>query len=382
MFTPDGREYFFNRITNESVWERPLDYTPPPPPKKEVAVELYFTCIDNRRKYIPDSDWAIVLTNFNHEFFYRESDKTVSWDIPDDIVDLIGELLAEAMDLENEAAEKEEDMQESEIQHNAAIEESTDIPSQIEEAIENANTENETKEVDLKRKHIENEIHQESIFEDSKRPKLDQIQEPFPDVIEPVETPVLKSVQELSSDFMVDIEYFNPKELLKEKSISPFLTWDKQVTLLEADSRYQNIKNFKERKQVFDQFCAQRSQEIIQEKKKDSESQYLDLLEQNVQIRTRFEDFSRKFKRDAKFVKFKDPKKRESLFHEHVQKLKKAQLEQLQNDFIELLKTLDLSSQSVWSTTCVKIDKDPRFLAIKNPTEREKMFRKYTAGLK
>ncbi|KAI8894760.1 hypothetical protein BC833DRAFT_200742 [Globomyces pollinis-pini] len=367
MFTPDGREYFFNRITNESVWERPLDYTPPPPPKKEVAVEL---------KYIPDSDWAIVLTNFNHEFFYRESDKTVSWDIPDDIVDLIGELLAEAMDLENEAAEKDEDMQESKIQHNAAIEESTDIP---EEAIGNANTENEAKEVDLKRKHIEDEIHQESISlinEDSKRPKLDQIQEPVQDVIEPLEAPVLKSVQELSSDFM---------ELLKEKSISPFLTWDKQVTLLEADSRYQNIKNFKERKQVFDQFCAQRSQEIIQEKKKvstDSESQYLDLLEQNVQIRTRFEDFSRKFKRDAKFVKFKDAKKRESLFHEHVQKLKKAQLEQLQNDFIELLKTLDLSSQSVWSTTCVKIDKDPRFLAIKNPTEREKMFRKYTAGLK
>nr|KAJ3421210.1 hypothetical protein HK105_004223 [Polyrhizophydium stewartii] len=51
-------------------------------------------------KRLPDTPWAIVLTNRRHELYFNSQTKQATWEMPGEIVNVVGELLARAMDVD------------------------------------------------------------------------------------------------------------------------------------------------------------------------------------------------------------------------------------------------------------------------------------------
>ncbi|KAJ3253661.1 transcription elongation regulator [Boothiomyces macroporosus] len=286
QYTPDGKQYFFNSLTNESTWERPAEYMPPkPPPLKEKPIKM---------RKIPDSDWNIILTNKDHEFFYNQATKQVSWDIPDDIINLVGELLNDGMD--EEMSEDEPEYQDQ-GNSNQNIEQ---FPTQYDLVVENQ----------VQEEVLENQVQEEVPVEPESIPEVEA--DPIPE--EPD-----KPHEEIVSDF---------NQMLRDLNASPFSTWNMEEEKLSKDPRFIALKSNKERKSLYEQYCAIRSKEIQLEKQNkvhDSKSGFQELLDQHVSVRTRYEDFSRKFKRDSKFIKFSSPLERQQLFQEHIRRLREAE---------------------------------------------------------
>lgn len=277
---PNGRLYYFNTDTLESSWLRPPEFNPPPPPGTELVVEL---------KIIPNSDWAICLTDKKHEFFYNLKLSQSTWDIPEEIIDTVGALLNEAMGIDLDSSEEES---ENEYEGEAG----NDMDS-IAETLETI-PEDENKNVD----NADIKSHTDTL------PEKKGSDNPIPSL---PEVPVEKR----TSEFL---------DLLRERKISPFSSWAIEWEKLADDRRFIQISSMKERKIIFDKFCQTESQKVIDERKnKTPMDLYLDLLSEFVNVRTRFEDFVRRFKRDVRFTKFGDANERERLFKLHIAQLKK-----------------------------------------------------------
>ncbi|KAJ3270126.1 transcription elongation regulator [Terramyces sp. JEL0728] len=332
QFTPEGKQYFFNSLTNESTWERPAEYMPPkPPPMKEKPIKM---------RKIPNTEWSILLTNKNHEYFYNKASHQVSWDIPEDIVNLIGELLNASMDEEMSEDEEEPDYQE---QSNSYSE------PQI--------------------SHMDYTMQEETAALQEERTPAEIVPE--------IPAEPEKSDEELREDF---------NQMLSDLNASPFSTWNMESEKLSRDPRFIALKSNKERKSLYEQYCATRAKEIQLEKQTkvhDSRSGFQELLDNNVNsARTRYEDFSRKFKRDTKFIKFTNPLERQQLFQDHIQKLRAAENQRSGEIFIDHLRKLNFISKSTtWTETRIKIENEPWFLAVKAPVERESLFRRYLSLL-
>lgn len=114
-------------------------------------------------------------------------------------------------------------------------------------------------------------------------------------------------------------------QLLKDKNVDPFWTWEKTMLTIINDKRYPLIKSLKERKRLFEQYC----QEVSKDKKPelDLTKAYKEHLNKHTSFRTNWEDYSRKHRLDGAFMSLNDAKLRQSLFSEHVEALKEKEKE-------------------------------------------------------
>ncbi|KAJ3302214.1 transcription elongation regulator [Kappamyces sp. JEL0829] len=348
MQTVDGRAYWFNTITNESTWTRPEELRPPPPPPRveaEVVVEMYAVVQPNpTRKLIPDTDWAICLTNKDHEFFHHLQDQDVvpSWDIPDEILEIVGGLLQEAVADDGEVPA--EDVPEDEP---------VDTTPEVAE-VESTGTD-----LDRDAPSDAAEPTKRSFEGDDEAPKRVKLD------IAPT-----KSTEQLKSDFL---------SLLHENSVSPFCSWDLEDAKYAADTRVQDT-TLKDRKAWFGEWAADRSREQIAASKAklaDGKAAFLALLEEQVTNKmVRYDDFSRRFKRDVRFLRFENAKEKEELFRTHVQKLKDEEKIRARKAFSDLLDRCDwINSQTTWIEAQLKLETSAEFKAVKNAQERENLFR-------
>lgn len=53
-------------------------------------------------KKIPFTPWSIVLTSLNHEFYFNVETMKSTWEIPDELADIIGHLVAMSLGIEIE----------------------------------------------------------------------------------------------------------------------------------------------------------------------------------------------------------------------------------------------------------------------------------------
>ncbi|KAJ3328501.1 hypothetical protein HDU91_004088, partial [Kappamyces sp. JEL0680] len=270
------------------------------------------------RKLIPDTDWAICLTNKDHEFFHHLQDQDVvpSWDIPDEILEIVGGLLQEAVadDGEVPAEDVPEDEPVDTIPEVAEVESTgtdldRDAPSDVAEP--------------TKRSF-------EGDDEAPKRVKLD---------IAPT-----KSTEQLKSDFLV------------------------------LDLQRNSNTTLKDRKAWFGEWAADRSREQIAASKAklaDGKAAFLALLEEQVTNKmARYDDFSRRFKRDVRFLRFENAKEKEELFRTHVQKLKDEEKIRARKAFSDLLERCDwITSQTTWIEAQLKLETSAEFKAVKNAQE-------------
>jgi len=182
------------------------------------------------------------------------------------------------------------------------------------------------------------------------------------------------------------------KEMLIEKEISAYSTWEKELQKIVFDPRYLLLTS-KERKQVFERYVRDRATEESKERAtalKRKKDDYKELLkEASISQKSSFTDFSIKYARDERFKCIEKMKERESLFNEYQSDLRKqekeekyAEREKLKKAFICLLKEQKhLHRSSSWSETKKQIDSESRYRAIESSSRREDYFRDYVRYL-
>lgn len=182
------------------------------------------------------------------------------------------------------------------------------------------------------------------------------------------------------------------RDMLAEKEVSAFSTWEKELHKIVFDQRYLLLTS-KERKQVFEQYVKERAEEERREKhrklreKKDSFRQLLE--EAKLHGKSSFSEFASKYGKDERFKGIEKMRERESIFSDYCSDLrrkekeeKSSQKEKLKSDFIQLLKeTSDIDRHSRWSEIKRKIDSDSRYKAVDSSSRREDWFKDYVRKL-
>merc|ERR1712241_574866 len=188
------------------------------------------------------------------------------------------------------------------------------------------------------------------------------------------------------------------QELLTEKKISAFSTWEKELHKIVFDSRYLLLTS-KERKQVFEKYVRERADEERREKKnrlKAAKDNFNTLLmESKLSARTTYSEFANKYSKDDKFKGIEKSRERESLFNEYMLEVKKKDREerlekknQAKKEFTAMLKEYaddpdnEIDRHSRWNDVKKKVDSDPRYKAVDSNTLREDYFVDFVHDLK
>ncbi|KAG5880875.1 hypothetical protein JTB14_038086 [Gonioctena quinquepunctata] len=183
------------------------------------------------------------------------------------------------------------------------------------------------------------------------------------------------------------------KEMLTEKQVSAFSTWEKELHKIVFDQRYLLLTS-KERKQVFEKYVKERAEEERREKRnklREKKESFRKLLsESNLHGKSSFSDFAQKFAKEERFKGVEKMRERESLFNEYLIEVRKREKEEknqrretVKKDFIAMLREhSDIDRHSHWSEVKRKVDSDARYKAVDSHGLREDWFREYCKILK
>ncbi|KAJ3110500.1 transcription elongation regulator [Phlyctochytrium bullatum] len=411
---PNGIPYFYNAVTKQSTWERPAELAPPlpptaPPPKpqeapktkasgpvessspanpddgnetrpevdQEEAPENAADSTDDKAqgdkmqtetnepapevpvsmKKLPNCPWAIVLTSDDNEFFVNLETKESTWEMPDDIGELIGQILAAPAPMDDDEGEEAEE-----------------AAAEAGQQVDVTSSEQPMGVAGFKRKlegdTDDRNAEAKTIKLSSKRLIL-----------------FLVYVRREISDAA-----FLPshQQLLREKDVSPFTTWERELPKIIHDDRYGYV-NAKERKQLFEHYCKVRVAELHEEKKnksKDAKDGFHKLLEEMVNYRTTWEDFARRYRKDARFLAVSEDRERRAAFNEFLNqkkvervKQKREEKQKLTDEFNDLLaECAIIGPKTLWREARKEIENDPRYLALQ-PADREELFYTYRKKL-
>ncbi|KAG9484669.1 hypothetical protein GDO78_008020 [Eleutherodactylus coqui] len=120
------------------------------------------------------------------------------------------------------------------------------------------------------------------------------------------------------------------RNMLLERGVSAFSTWEKELHKIVFDPRYL-LLNSEERKQVFEQFVKARIKEEYKEKRSKlmlAKEEFKKLLEESkLSPRTTFKEFAEKYGRDQRFRVVQKKKDQEHFFNQFMTSLKKRDKE-------------------------------------------------------
>ncbi|KAJ3075826.1 transcription elongation regulator [Podochytrium sp. JEL0797] len=375
----------------------------PDEPPKERAIAM---------KKLPNSQWAIILTSLDHEYFLNLSTRETTWEMPDEIGELIGQIMAGAYDAEeDDAVMPDHDEQNNDSNDKDNFDELADdkevvrvygsssaqqeaLDKQMADFIRNRDLEERRIKEDLHRKRSGGAGADASHSADSgrgsdvKRVKLD----PSSAAATGEEAPLTNA--EKQSMFM---------DMLRELDISPFSTFEKESPNFDQDARFLQIPLPKTRKHYFEQYCKLRSVEVAQERAtsttKPPKEVFRELLEEahppgksdwrRLQLASAYDDFSRKWKKDSRFTGVSDDRDRKALFKDFVARLKSGEGERkrvekkkVEEGFFALLaEGKIISAESRWREVQKDIERDKRYEAVPTMIQREDLFRQYLKKL-
>ncbi|NXT19132.1 TCRG1 regulator, partial [Syrrhaptes paradoxus] len=353
--TADGKTYYYNNRTLESTWEKPQELkekekmeeklkepikepteeplpmeTEEEEPKEEPIKELIkeepkeeeMTEEEKAAQKakpvattpIPGTPWCVVWTGDERVFFYNPTTRLSMWDRPDD---LIGR------------ADVDKIIQEP--PHKKGMDEGKKLIREEHESTEDAN---EDEPIKIKKRKKDDNKDIDSEKEAAMEAEIKAARER---AIVPLEARMKQF-----------------KDMLLERGVSAFSTWEKELHKIVFDPRYL-LLNPKERKQVFDQYVKTRAEEERKEKKN--------------KIMQAKEDF-KKMMEEAKI----NPSIKGSFSSVVFLFLS---VKQIKMDFFELLANHHLDSQSRWSKVKDKVETDPRYKAVDSSSQREDLFKQY-----
>ncbi|XP_077448717.1 transcription elongation regulator 1 isoform X4 [Stigmatopora argus] len=391
--TVDGKTYYYNNRTLESTWEKPqavLDREKEVEKAKErlameeaEAMEMEeeeskMITINNDKHVrqerkeeemteeeraaqkarpvatnpIPGTPWCVVWTGDERVFFYNPTTRLSMWDRPEELL-----------------GRTDVDKHIQEPPHKRGLDDAKRTVFSREES-----------ELGL----ASDDTHNEEPSKAKKR-KKDDANEPDSEK-EAVMEAELRAARERA---VVPLEsrMTQFKDMLLERGVSAFSTWEKELHKIVFDPRYL-LLNPKERKQVFDQYVKTRAEEERKEKKnklmqaKDDFRKMMD--ETKLTARTTFSEFAVKNGRDPRFKSIDKMKDREAIFVEHMTFMKKRDKEdsksrgdKVRQDFFEMLSDQHVEGGQRWSKVKERMETDPRYKAVETSALREDYFKQY-----
>ncbi|KAI0080892.1 hypothetical protein K474DRAFT_1636919 [Panus rudis PR-1116 ss-1] len=416
--SPTGQPYYFNTLTKESTYIRPLPAFPIPPvqafipgatpqqPKKKKEKPLVKTPI-------PGTDWLRVITTEGNTFYTHKVEKRSVWTVPDEIKDAVAELeRKEAEEKEREAkrksgktersmseeverikadvkemvnkrkAEVVEPVEEVVISKKARVEEDEDEDDEDSESEEEEEWQREAAAQLAKEAEEERQKQEEAKKREEEDKKAKQQAEAEAQKNRPLNMPdkVDLSIDEAKALF---------KTLLREKDINPLHPWDTSLPLFISDPRYVLLPSVSARKEAFDEYCRDRARELREAKVRQEKAaanpkeEFERLLREEVKsTRASWSDFRRQWKKDRRFFGWgKDDREREKRFRDYLKELgekKRAAAQKAEADFFALLKESGIAKPgAVWKEVKRKITDDPRYDAVGSSSLREELFNTY-----
>ncbi|KAI7795929.1 putative transcription elongation regulator 1 [Triplophysa rosa] len=177
------------------------------------------------------------------------------------------------------------------------------------------------------------------------------------------------------------------RDMLLERGVSAFSTWDKELHKIVFDPRYL-LLNPKERKQVFDQYVKTRAEEERKERKNkltQAKDDFKKMMEDaKLNIRTTFSEFAAKHVKDPRFKAIEKMKDREAMFTEFMIALRKKdkedsknKVEKVKQDFFDLLSDHHVDTTQRWSKVKDKLETDQRYKAVESSAAREELYKQY-----
>uniref|UniRef100_A0A4W4GBJ6 Transcription elongation regulator 1a (CA150) n=1 Tax=Electrophorus electricus TaxID=8005 RepID=A0A4W4GBJ6_ELEEL len=367
--TAEGKSYYYNKRTLETTWEKPEelrekekelekakdlavdgeitdlmeveDGSPKIDPPKEHKEELKEGEMTEEEKVakkakpvatnpIPGTPWCVVWTGDDRVFFYNPTTRLSMWERPEELVG--------RTDVDRSIQEPPHKRALDNGPKQAADDTPDDEPSKA------------------KKKKKELDLEKEGAVEAELRAARER-------ALLPQETRMCQF-----------------KDMLLERGVSAFSTWEKELHKIVFDPRYL-LLNPKERKQVYTRIP----------NTSPTPTTSLSCLQYTVIINTNsiFSiEFAAKHAREVRFKAIEKMKDREAIFTEFMASLRKREKENSKNrgekvkqDFFELLSDYHVDGQQRWSKVKEKMETDPRYKAVETSATREELFKSFVEKL-
>uniref|UniRef100_A0AAR2L013 Transcription elongation regulator 1 n=1 Tax=Pygocentrus nattereri TaxID=42514 RepID=A0AAR2L013_PYGNA len=385
--TAEGKSYYYNKRTLETTWDKPeelkekekeLDKAKdtvvdieepvvmeveegspkidPPKEQKEEPKEVEMTEEEKVAKKakpvattpIPGTPWCVVWTGDERVFFYNPTTRMSMWERPEELVG---------------RADVDKSIQEP--PHKRHLDNVTccfsTILSKPSPVVTEDTPEDEPSKAKKRKKETDSE--KEAAMEAELRAARER-------AVVPQETRM--------GQF---------KDMLLERGVSAFSTWEKELHKIVFDPRYL-LLNPKERKQVFDQYVKTRAEEERKEKRNKIMQAKEDFRKMMEEARLGVSEFAAKHAKDSRFKAIEKMKDREAIFIEFMTSFRKKEKENSKNrgdkvkqDFFELLSDHHVDGQQRWSKVKEKMETDPRYKAVETSAAREELFKSFVEKL-
>uniref|UniRef100_A0A8D3BPX9 Transcription elongation regulator 1 n=1 Tax=Scophthalmus maximus TaxID=52904 RepID=A0A8D3BPX9_SCOMX len=381
--TADGKTYYYNNRTLESTWEKPQALVEKEKeaerakerlaqaeaeamemedeenkmenannekeePKEEEMTEEEKAAQKARpvaTNPIPGTPWCVVWTGDDRVFFYNPTTRLSMWDRPEELVG---------------RADVDKHIQEP--PHKRGLDDGK--KTELAMATEENQDEEPTKAKKRKTQEVkEADTEKEAAMEAELRAARER-------AIVPLEARMTQF-----------------KDMLLERGVSAFSTWDKELHKIVFDPRYL-LLNPKERKTVFDQYVKTRAEEERKEKKNklmQAKDEFRRMMEESkLTPRTTFSEFAVKHGRDPRFKTIEKMKDREAIFVEFITAMRKREKEdsksrgeKVKQDFFDLLNEQHVEGGQRWSKVKERLETDPRYKSVDSSALREELFKQY-----
>ncbi|MED6253834.1 transcription elongation regulator [Ataeniobius toweri] len=387
--TADGKTYYYNNRTLESTWEKPQaliekekeaekakerltqeeaeamemeedeikieNTNEKVEPKEEEMTEEEKAAQKARpvaTNPIPGTPWCVVWTGDDRVFFYNPTTRLSMWDRPEELVGRadVDKHIQEPPHKRGLEDGKKTGVNKEEPEASMAAEESPDEePSKAKKR-----KKEDTKEADSEK---------EAAMEAELRAARER-------AVVPLEARMTQF-----------------RDMLLERGVSAFSTWDKELHKIVFDPRYL-LLNPKERKQVFDQYVKTRAEEERKEKKNklmQAKEDFRRMMEDSkLTPKTTFSEFAMKHGRDPRFKAIDKMKDREAIFIEFMTVMRKRDKEdsktrgeKVRQDFFDLLNDQHVEGNQRWSKVKERLETDPRYKAVDSSALREELFKQF-----
>lgn len=396
--TADGKTYYYNNRTLESTWEKPPALlekekeaekikerlaqeeaeamemedeenktentnNEKEEPKEEEMTEEEKAAQKARpiaTNPIPGTPWCVVWTGDDRVFFYNPTTRLSMWDRPEELVG---------------RADVDKHIQEP--PHKRGLE---DIKKTGVSVSSYTGVNKEEPELT-----VTTEENQDEEPTKAKKRKKEEVKEADTEKEAAMEAELRAARERAIVPLEARMTQF--REMLLERGVSAFSTWDKELHKIVFDPRYL-LLNPKERKQVFDQYVKTRAEEERKEKKNklmQAKDEFRRMMEEaKFTPRTTFSEFAVKHGRDPRFKTIEKMKDREAIFIEYITAMRKREKEdsksrgeKVKQDFFDLLSEQHIEGSQRWSKVKERLETDSRYKAVESSALREELFKHY-----
>lgn len=401
--TAEEGTYYYNTASGESTWECP----------PAVAFQQEITRSGFAMETIDGTTWKRVYAADGDFYYHNPETQESAWTLPPEVEALFRakqppqsheeEEIREEKEKEKPVGEPNEEGKEQEVSPEAAplVQARSEMELESsEDHLAKARIALAEKSLDaVKRKLGDMEGGSAAVDDDAqKRPKVDSAA-----ADEPTNEAATGEEREgdegghgddaPNEEQQQQIEQF--KDMLREKKLTPFSKWDKELPRLCVDPRFKVLPRHGDRRAVFEAYVKNILNEERAAKRaraqaaKEGFERLLEEVRATLTADTKWSDFERTVEADPRFKAMgetsADRKERRALFDAAVAPLRQAKekgAQEAHRAFWELLEeTPDIVPDSRWSKVKRLLEGDPRYGAVGSSHEREELFGEYLGSI-